>query len=86
MPWRKWEAQDTVEQSALPPEAYQSLAPIHFHRLFHSDSIINENLAQFGTGFEAVLLSPPWNFTDSAHPIFTYKDFVLHFHHTRRKK
>ncbi len=45
--------------------------------MVHADKVEDCNLGEFGTGFEAVLVNPPWNFSDPGFPSFTFSDFVL---------
>lgn len=33
-------------------------------------------LEELGLKFEAVLVNPPWNYSDPQHPLFTFTDFV----------
>ena len=45
-------------------------------RLIHMDKMVESNLGQYGTGYEAVLLNPPWNYADPNRPKFVFADFV----------
>jgi len=34
------------------------------------------DLTTVGDGFEAVLMNPPWNYSEKEYPIFTFDHFV----------
>jgi len=41
------------------------------------DKMLEINLMDYGSGYEAVLINPPWNYDNPNYPKFTFADFVF---------